>query len=638
MSGISFNHERPLQAEPDGKRGSPEVGDKPHPKRKRRSRKKKTGGEGGDGRNGEGNNERKRGEGKNEKTGRNGDGMNGQNGDGMNRDVMNGQNGDKNNGEGKNEETKNTNSRNGDGKNGERKKERKRGERKKGDGSRRARNSVKTEIPIEEVAPEISSETVQEEICTEQASTSHLTNVEFSSLNISEESKKAISTVLKYKYLTKVQEATLELVLSGGDVVAKARTGTGKTVAFLLPIVERMAKNKREGIAGLIISPTRELAMQIAKEAEHLTRFHKTRIGCFIGGTSIKNDMKKLRSGIDILVATPGRLQDHLSNDNHGIQGMVSNLCTLVMDEADQLLDMGFQKEILKILAYLPPNRQTLLYSATFTQSVQKMSKIALKKEHTFVDTIEEGEAQTNQHVPQEYIVCPMESITPSLEAVLNQHIQTQKNYKILVFFNTARTAGFMAQLFQKASYNVLEMHSRKNQSFRVRTAATFTSQTNILMFSSDVSARGVDYPGVTLIVQVGLTQHEQYIHRLGRTGRAGRVGRGVLLLSNFEKGFLKELRDLDIKPGTLPPVEEGPATGLLRSLPKGLVGQGEMAYQAFLGYYNSNLRRCGLDKHGVVQLANEYSETIGLQQPPKLLKRTVGKMGLKGIPGINLA
>jgi len=309
------------------------------------------------------------------------------------------------------------------------------------------------------------------------------------------------------------------------------------------------------------------------------------------------------------------------------------------MDEADRLLDMGFRNEIDTILSYLPSvdSRQTLLYSATFPNSVQKIVQVALKPEHAFVDTIEEGEQQTNTHVPQQSMICTLDTVTNSVEGILLDHKNVQKGYKILVFFNTARTAAFMARLFQAAGYKVHGMHSRMKQTSRVKVAEQFHKGQNVMMFSSDVSARGVDYPGVTLVVQVGLTDREQYIHRLGRTGRAGQIGRGVLLLCDFETKFLDDIKDLDITSRKLPQykLNQLKAVALLKSLPEELEKAGEQAYQAFLGYYNVALKRIEMDKHGVVQLANEYSQTIGFDKPPRIRQKTIEKMGLKGIPGL---
>jgi len=182
-------------------------------------------------------------------------------------------------------------------------------------------------------------------------------------------------------------------------------------------------------------------------------------------------------------------------------------------------------------------------------------------------------------------------------------------------------------------------MHSRKSQSYRVKVSNDFRTKKNQIMFSSDVSARGVDYPGVTLIVQVGLTEYEQYIHRLGRTGRAGRSGRGVLLLCDFEAKFLNTLADLDIKSNTTATKFNANllrTTPILRSLPNPLRTSASQAYQAFLGYYNSNAKRIGkIDKTRVVAIANEFSKIIGLAKPPAILRQTARKMNLQGTPGL---
>lgn len=477
------------------------------------------------------------------------------------------------------------------------------------------------------------------------SSSSHLSSVEFASLqSISAESRRAIQDLLKYRYLTKVQDATLSAAMDGKDLVAKAKTGTGKTIGFLLPIVERIVKeggSSRDNIDGLILSPTRELAMQIAVEAEALTKFHPSiKVAVLIGGTSMAQDKKKLGAGPGIIVATPGRLIDHLESNTQGLPKQLRKLKTLVLDEADRLLDMGFKPSLEKIIKFLPSSsRQTLLYSATFPASVEQISKIALKPSYTFIDTIEEGDQQTNIHVEQESIVCSLDGLIPTLESILHEHMTTVPGYKVIVFFNTARTAGFFAQLFKEAGYNALEMHSRKNQTYRVRVSNEFRTKQNQVMFSSDVSARGVDYPDVSLVVQVGLTEYEQYIHRLGRTGRAGRKGRGVLLLCDFETKFLDTLSDLDIKIGTAGAecnVQSLRTTSVVQSLPPSLHLSAAQAYQAFLGYYNSNTKRLGkMSKEKVVILANDFSRVIGLETPPALLRKTVGKMGLTGTPGL---
>ena len=479
-----------------------------------------------------------------------------------------------------------------------------------------------------------------------EQSASHLSDVSFDSIEtISSESKRAIRENFKYKYLTKVQHATLDSAMEGNDLVAKAKTGTGKTVGFLLPIVERIKRENstsQASIDGLILSPTRELAMQIAKEAEELTKFHPINIAVLIGGTKISQDQKKLDAnrGVGIIVATPGRLIDHLDSNTQNLSKRLGSLKTLVLDEADRLLDMGFKQSLTKILSYLPKDRQTLLYSATFPASVKEISKLALKPSYSFIDTIEEGDQQTNAHVAQESIVCTLDNLIGTLETTLQEHIASNPDYKVIVFFNTAHVTGYMAQLFKAAKYNALEMHSRKSQSYRVRVANEFRAKKNQIMFSSDVSARGVDYPGVTLVVQVGLTEREQYIHRLGRTGRAGRTGRGVLLLCDFEAKFLETLRDLDIQSSPVPSFDDKflRTTAVMHKMPQDLQGSGSQAYRAFLGYYNSNLKRMGrMDRPTVVKHANHFSRVMGLETPPAIQRKVIRKMNLNGVPGLRV-
>ncbi|RHY16718.1 hypothetical protein DYB25_005977 [Aphanomyces astaci] len=475
----------------------------------------------------------------------------------------------------------------------------------------------------------------------ETTSVMHLSSVPVSTLDISDSSMRALTQVMNYEYLTKVQAATLPVILEGKDVLAKSKTGTGKTMAFLLPTIEALLRETstpktKRAVSALILSPTRELASQIDVEAKKLSTFHPFRVACFVGGTSMSQDLRRLRhaDGIDILVATPGRLQDHLTNNNEDLVARVANIKVLVLDEADRLLDMGFRRDIEKLLAFLPTNRQTLLFSATLPDSLEQIKRLALKPGHVYIDTVGE-EDQTNLHVDQSVVTCPFEDHITVLDKLMHAHIQgSPSGYKIIAFFPTARAAGFMAQLFLAAKYPILEMHSRKSQAHRTKAADVFRTQDNQILFSSDVSARGVDYPGVTLVIQVGLTDKEQYIHRLGRTGRAGRDGEGVLLLSPFETPFLNELKDVPLTvqtpPGGAPP-RIAPILAQVQTKPD-LRQAAEQAYQAWLGFYNSNVRRLRMDKNQLVAMAAEYSRIIGLAEVPALLKRTIGKMGLQGM------
>jgi len=436
------------------------------------------------------------------------------------------------------------------------------------------------------------------------------------------------------------------VVLSGCDVIAKAKTGTGKTIAFLLPIIERIAAATAppNSVLALVISPTRELASQIRAECELLISFHKPRLTSFVvvGGTNIKSDLSALRSHPPtVLVATPGRLNDLLHN--HGMQPLFHNLYNLVFDEADQLLEMGFRPEVTKMLEALLPSkahRQTLLFSATLPHNVLEVAKIAAHPTVQLVDTVGEEE-QTNTQVEQCAIVTRPDSIPAELLALVRQLTATA-GFKLVVFFVTARLTQLFAELFEKLGVAVLEMHSRKSQPHRTRVADQFRDGCDLIMFSSDVSARGMDYPDVTSVIQVGLPSDKaQYIHRLGRTARAGKHGGGFLLLANFEAFFLKDLRDLPIE--QRPPLDDlvvdasRPAiSAAMRTLPPITTS---CAYQAYLGFYNSHLKKLGWSRDECVMRANDFSNSVlGLSSPPPLEAKTIGKMGLKGVPGLVVA
>ncbi|KAG6977596.1 hypothetical protein JG688_00000176 [Phytophthora aleatoria] len=494
--------------------------------------------------------------------------------------------------------------------------------------------------PVKQEAPAPAAE------ASKPANLDYLSDVFFASLDISAKTKRAIVEDLKYERLTNVQNETFPLILEGKDVLAKAKTGNGKTIAFLLPVIENMVKEGRRSgvIPVLAISPTRELALQIAMEAKRLTKFHDFNVACFVGGANIKKDERALTSSapVDILVATPGRLVDHLKQNTGKIVDRLGKASVLILDEADRLLDMGFRPDVMRIIGYLPKERQTLLFSATLPASTEELKQVALRKDYSFVDTIDENEADTNVQTEQEYIVCKMEQVIPMVEQVLAEHMKLPA-YKVMLFFPTARSAQFMAQLFQAAGFpGVLEIHSRKSQAVRTKTAEAFRKGHKVMMFSSDVSARGVDYPDVSLVLQVGLTDRDQYIHRLGRTARAGMKGKGVLVLAEFETPLLDKLADLPLGPSKNHSPEklelsQSRALKVTNSLKSysDVEKSAQQSYQAWLGFYNSHAKRLKLKSVELVQLAADYSRIIGLDEVPKLEKKTLKKMNLFGVPGI---
>jgi ATP-dependent RNA helicase MSS116 len=474
----------------------------------------------------------------------------------------------------------------------------------------------------------------------------HITTQRFADLPVSAPTKRAMKDVFGFEFMTVVQSETLSIILNGTDCLARAKTGTGKTLAFLIPAVEqlRLGSNNGNDIDCLVLSPTRELAFQIQTEAESLTKFHDNlRTICCVGGTNINKDHRGLKSSLQILVATPGRLLDHLSN---GLAKRFEKMKILIFDECDQLLDQGFRPDLEKILKLLEPSkgkRQTLLFSATMPASVSDIANRALNKDYAFIDTVGDDEESTHMHVQQNLLVTPQGKQITAMEQILGQHIRECPNYKVIVFFTTARLTGFMADLFNsqqsKLGYSVLEIHSRKSQSVRQKASDKFRTAKSAVLFSSDVSARGMDYPDVTFVLQVGITERAQYIHRLGRTARAGKEGKGALLLADYEENWMvKQLEDMPLQRTQIPEgtnILDDAVSQLSRN--KELKASAEQAYRAWLGFYNGHLRKVGWGKGQLVQAANQWGKDAGLTEQPALMRKTVGKMGLKGVPGLKI-
>ncbi|EFJ48047.1 hypothetical protein VOLCADRAFT_91218 [Volvox carteri f. nagariensis] len=502
----------------------------------------------------------------------------------------------------------------------------------------------------------------------------YLSDKKFGEFSISLSSKRALSEVLRYELCSLVQAASIPVCLGPEDVIAKAKTGTGKTLAFIIPTIEKvLARRAPPGkVSALVLSPTRELARQIQTETHKMLTFHPGLHSMVVyGGVDVKKHLRALSQRMpDILIATPGRCWDIMTQSHdRALTTVLDSTRVLVLDEADNLLDMGFRPQISKILGSLPPTsqRQTFLFSATFPADVKSLADVALKRQHRYVDAVGEDVA-THTHVEASSLVVPLQrgELALQLLGLIAAHIAQEPDYKIIVFLPTANLTAYYAEAFTVAGLRgVLEIHSRKSQAQRDRASAQFRSESRLVMFSSDVSARGVDYPNVTYVIQLGApANREQYIHRAGRTGRAGRAGQGTLLLADFERPFLDRLRDLPITP--LQPMQlalpgslatragrcgggngapaAGPMTEALLRDPQGVLGRvanqidyatRARAYQSVLGYYKSH-EVLKFRSEQVVGLANQYAaEVLGCPTPPGLLAKTVGKMGLKGVPGL---
>ncbi|KAG2132697.1 DEAD-domain-containing protein [Suillus bovinus] len=382
------------------------------------------------------------------------------------------------------------------------------------------------------------------------------------------------------------------------DLLVKAKTGTGKTFAFLIPAIEARvnaihARGKqavrdaglvsdkhleaqarrqftREHVGTLIISPTRELATQIANTAIKLTAHHKDfEVRLFFGGASKRIQMRDFMKGRrDIVVATPGRLRDLLQSEPEVANG-ISKCKMVIFDEADMLLDMGFRDDIDAIMSYLPPTpeRQTFLFSATLSRNVRQVAQTVLAQDHKFIDVAHESESPVHAHVPQYHTVLPSPSqqIPHLLRLLAHDQLSNPGKSKVILFLPTTRMTQLFATLTRELSKVVLpagqytkvyEIHSKRAQDSRIAASDAFRADKSgaSILVTSDVSARGVDYPGVTRVIQLGIpAATEQYIHRVGRTGRQGStVGRGDLVLLPWEIGFLSwQLNEVPLKPVT---------------------------------------------------------------------------------------
>lgn len=465
----------------------------------------------------------------------------------------------------------------------------------------------------------------------------------FAGLSINDKIKRAITVDMGYASMTPVQAATLPVILSGVDLLAKAKTGTGKTLAFLVPTLEKLAALPRPqgAIRALVLSPTRELAAQTATEAKTLSlHLAGLRVSLIVGGNKPSSDNARLSGEVDILVATPGRLKDHCEN-TPGFAQRLGGCKVLILDEGDQLLAAGFRPDIERILRHVSKDRQSLCFSATLPPDLAAVLGVALKPQHAVVDCVGESDADTHAAVDQAHATVALKDMMATTHKVVTQEMASDPLHKVILFFATARQTQFAAEALQALGVQALEIHSRKSQSKREQTAAAFRAAKCAVMCSSDVSARGVDYPDVTLVVQVGPpSSREQYIHRLGRTGRAGKRGRGLLLLTPYESYVLPMLQGLPLQDdgdavrASVRDSDRHAAAAAVQCVSPETRAQ---AYSSWLGYYNG-LSKLRWSKAELVAQANTHGrEVLGLPQPPPLDAKIVGKMGLRGVPGLNV-
>ncbi len=366
-----------------------------------------------------------------------------------------------------------------------------------------------------------------------------LKQMSFNNLGLRAELVRAVSEN-GYDTATPIQQQAIPLVLEGRDLMGSAQTGTGKTAGFTLPLLQRLMdapkpEQGRRAIRALVITPTRELAAQVHESIVTYGRYLPLKSAVVFGGVSINPQKQKLVRGVDILVATPGRLLDHVGQRSVDL----SRVELLVLDEADRMLDMGFIHDIRKLLALVPANKQTLLFSATFSSEIKQLAN-GLLKTPALVEV-----ARRNMTVDAiEQVVHPVDK--GRKRELLSYLIGSNRWQQVLVFSRTKHGANRLAQQLNMDGINAAAIHGNKSQGARTRALADFKAGSVQALVATDIAARGLDIDQLPHVVNYDLPNiPEDYVHRIGRTGRAGREGEAISLVCIDELKLLADIERL---------------------------------------------------------------------------------------------
>ncbi|MGB3542079.1 DEAD/DEAH box helicase [Rubrivirga sp.] len=375
-----------------------------------------------------------------------------------------------------------------------------------------------------------------------------------------------------YTTPTPVQAATLPIGLKGIDVVGVAQTGTGKTAAFVLPILDYLVKEpsrgKRRPIRALVVAPTRELAIQVTEAAAKYGKHTGLRVATIYGGVGKGKQRTALRNGVDIVVATPGRLLDFLGEGALDL-GFVD---ILVLDEADRMFDMGFVKDVRRIVAAVPEQRQTMLFSATMPPPIQDLAKSILYKP----ETVEVGERRDPAATVTQRAIRIAEAQKQDL---LHHLIDTEDVDRMIVFSRTKYRADRIRKKLDRAGFDAIAIHSNRSQGQRQRALKGFEAGEYQIMVATDIAARGIDVPGVSHVINFDTPNiPEDYIHRIGRTGRAESTGDAISFISAAENANLKaiekhtgrQIKQVTVDGFDAPTMAEAMANPKKRSNPRG--------------------------------------------------------------------
>lgn len=337
---------------------------------------------------------------------------------------------------------------------------------------------------------------------------------------------------------TPIQEQSFSVVMSGRDMVGIAQTGTGKTFAYMLPILRMLPYSRQENPRVLVLVPTRELVLQVVEETEKLAKYSNLRVLGVYGGTNINTQKKAVAEGLDVIVATPGRLYDLAVS--RVLQ--LKSLQKLVIDEVDVMLDLGFRHQLVNIFDILPKQRQNILFSATMTEDVEELLSVFFKSPEK-VSVALSGEPLKNieqsvYHIPNFYT---------KVNLLLELLVDTETYSKVLLFVKNKKVADLLFELLdEKFKEELCVIHSNKTQNYRIRSIRQFEAGENRILVATDVMARGLDFENISHVFNVDTPNYpENYIHRIGRTGRAERIGKAIVMTTPAEERNLEAIEEL---------------------------------------------------------------------------------------------
>jgi ATP-dependent RNA helicase DDX10/DBP4 len=425
----------------------------------------------------------------------------------------------------------------------------------------------------------------------------------------------------KLTIATEIQAAAIPHALAGRDILGAAKTGSGKTLSFVIPLIEKLYIERwgpGDGLAAVIITPTRELAMQIFEVLRVVGKKHSFSAGLITGGRKDFEGEQERISGMNILVATPGRFLQHLEQ-TAGFDA--SQVMVLVLDEADRILDMGFKAQLDTIVQYLPRERQTVLFSATQTKSVKDLARLSLNNPEYLAVHAEDSEVTPKQLI-QNYIVCKL----PEKLDILFSFIKTHLKCKMIVFFSTCSQVRYVYECFRAMQPGIPLscLHGKIKQERRTMIYVDFTRRKHACMLCTDIAARGLDFPSVDWVVQADAPEDAaMYVHRVGRTARYNADGRALLMVMPSEEGpLMQNLTDahVPIKKLTVNPTKRFTvavkAAALLAAQPE----LKSMAKKAFTGYLHSLQLLPGgraITDPCATLPAEEYASALGLAFAP---------------------